>query len=196
MAVCTNAILGGHFDYLCGYTPTGGISEAWIGNFLDIDTAGSTLNDDRTILTKIALKAEKKIYRLSGQEESFQAVPTFVQRDFDKAVQQVFTYVSPTLSEEYLVNLKALVSGAKTFVIYRSLDGGLDTGLEYRCIGFATGLELSDLSHDTNANAGRISFTLSNKASQEAKEPFKLYQTKTSDTITTRTELDKLVLSD
>ena len=182
MAVCTSAVLGAHFDFLCDYTPTGGIQAAWIGNFADINKSSSTLNTNRTIVTDLNLNASKNIYRLSVVEESYQNTTTFVQRDFDKAYTQSFVYVSPTISEDVLNGLKNLVQGAKTFVIFQSLDKGTDTSLEYRILGFDTGLELSDISHDSNANAGRISFTLTNKASQEAKDPFKLYVTKTSAT--------------
>lgn len=193
MAVCTSAVLGAHFDFLCDYTPTGAITGAWIGNFADINKATSTLNTNRTIITELNLQASKNIYRLSGMQESYQNTTTFVQRDFDKAYTQSFVYVSPTISEDQLNGLKSLVQGAKTFVIFQTEDIGLDTSLEYRVLGFDTGLELSDITHDSRANAGRIGFTLSNKADQEAKDPFKLYVTKTSDVIDTATSLAALV---
>lgn len=194
MAVCNSAVIGAHFDFLCDYTPTGGIAAAWIGNFNDLDKINSVLNADRTQITTLALKSDKKVYRLSGQEESYQATATFVARDFDNATLQNLIYVPPTNSPEQLSGLKKLIQGAKAFVIYQSLDVGLDGSLEYRVIGYDSGLVITDQSYDTNASAGRVGFTLSNKANQEAKDPFHLYVTKDDQgDITTTAELAKLV---
>ena len=180
MATCTSLITG-HFTRAeeCTYNTKQGISKAWIVNLDDIlkgtdKTKATTVEASGTTIRSLILKEEKKLYRLEGVEENFQATHTFVQRTYSKAVVHNFIYRLPYNGESQLLQLQNLLTGAKGVVITKHLDRGQYGDTEFRVWGYEAGLSLSDTDSDSNANSGTTGLTLSSKEGQEESSVFKL----------------------
>lgn len=193
MGLGIDNLIGAHFNHDAGYKSRGGVKEAYIGNFKQIDHASCVLNTEETEITTFQLTSGSKIYKLEGCEDNYGGTPSFADRTADFAVAQNFTYTLPNITRQGLKNFKNLTDSGKVFVIYQTNDIGGDKDVDWRIIGFDSGLVISDLSHDLNANAGQLAFTINSKTDQEEALPFKLIVITESDNNVTGTKIRELV---
>lgn len=189
MALGVDNLIGAHFTKEKGNKPKGGVLEAYIGNWSEIDFATSETNAENTEVTAFALTGSAKIYKLEGCEKNYAGTPAFADRDSDFAVGQNFTYTLGNTTRENLKFLSALIEQGKVFVIYKTHDNSLAKDTNWRIIGYDSGLAVSDTPHDLNV--GTIGFTIGSKANQEENLPFKiLYIEESSSNVTEKTVKD------
>ena len=191
MGLGVDNLIGAHFTNEQGNKPKGGVLEAYIGNFSEIDKGASTTNDENTEITAFALTTGAKIYKLEGCEKNYAGTPAFADRASDFAIGQNFTYTLANITRQSLKNLASLLDQGKAFVIYKTLDNSNDKDTNWRIIGYDSGLAISDTPHDVNV--GTLGFTLASKTDQEELLPFKILIIVESDNNVTESKVKELV---
>lgn len=164
----------------CNDMPFAGLeSNVRLINRNDIDFSATTFNADKTICTAITLKEDAVAYTLVGFKKSNDAGFKLVKKD---AVNDGFTHeikgVAYNRKADTLDQINKLCKGNKIVAVVEYKHKGSTSSEAFMVYGIGSGLELSDASHNANANNGTISIALASvKDEEEPNVPCLLFDT-------------------
>jgi len=170
---CINK-LSGDIPFNCEDKPKRGLAggRAVLINFEDIDFGAST--SAGATITNLALKSGTTGYELEWYKELASASAEYVPNaeDIDGFTQSFLARLSTTsaLSAEKAKELK----GGRFVVAYESNYQGVDQAEAFKVLGWEAGLELSEMTTNTNETSSSILFTLSTKEGSYEDFPYNI----------------------
>jgi hypothetical protein len=147
--------------------------DAVLINMNDIDFSSTVISG--ASVTTLTLKAGSTGYKLSWYKELASGSASFTpnMEDID-GFSQSFLARLATTSADNAERAKELSQG-RFVVVYQTRFGGTDNADKIKVLGLDTGLELSEMTQNTNENSGSILFTLSTKEGVYEEHPFRVY---------------------
>lgn len=154
--------------------------DAVLINFDDIDFSSTTISG--ASVSTLTLKAGATGYKLSWYKELASNNNTFTvnTEDIDGFSQSFLGRLSTT-SADNAERAKELSQG-RFVVVFETRFGGVDNADKIKVLGLDVGLELSELTNNTNENSGSILFTLATKEGTYEEHPFRIYSNTDYDT--------------
>ena len=170
---CINK-LSGDIPFNCDDKPKRGLAggRAVLINFEDIDFGAST--ETGATITNLALKSGTTGYELEWYKELASASAEYAPNaeDIDGFTQSFLARLSTTSasSAEKSKELK----GGRFVVVYESNYQGVDQLEAFKVLGWESGLELSEMTTNTNETSSSILFTLSTKEGSYEDFPYSI----------------------
>lgn len=179
--------LSADVDFSTGERPIKGVDgDAILINYNDIDFSGTTVSG--STVSTLTLKSGSTGFKLSWYKElaSGQAAFTPNSEDIDGFSQSFLARLATTTADNS-ERAKELSQG-RFVVVYESRFGGVSGESKIKVLGLDTGLELSELTQNTNENSGSILFTLATKEGTYEEHPYRIYLN--TDYATSKTDLE------
>lgn len=186
---CLNS-LSGDIEFNCDDKPVRGLDagKAIIINYSDIDFGTSTITGGS--ISNLALKSGATGYKLEWYKELASAASEFTpnQEDIDGFSHSFLgrLAVSSAMNAERAKELKE----GRFIVVYESKYKGVDQAEAFKVLGWKAGLELAEMTSNTNENSGSILFTLSTKEGTYEDYPYNIFLE--TDYETSKTSFDAL----
>lgn len=147
--------------------------DAVLINYNDIDFSSTTIAD--SLVSTLTLKDGATGYKLSWYKELASGQTAFMPNSEDiDGFSQSFLARLATTSADNADRAKELSQG-RFVVVYETRYGGSDNEDKIKVLGLDTGLELSELTQNTNENSGSILFTLATKEGLYEEHPYRVY---------------------
>lgn len=189
LGVCITRIQR-NFNRDCAKPSARGLKEiAYIGMLEDVASVTYNATNPK-IIDAFTMKASKYLYRIEGYNYSNGFTLGFTETDFAKKIAHVFNFLVFGQTAADKQNVDSLLGRKDLFVITKR-EGQFG---EHEILGFATGMKVTGLTQDTNAdNNGAYAIQLT--AGEEVATPYTLKHL-TSGTEDTSTWLGTLVAAD
>jgi hypothetical protein len=171
---CINK-LSGDISFNCDDKPKKGLAgqRAVIINFEDIDFGATTKNG--ATISNLTLKDGTTGYKLEWYKELASASGQFSPNEEDiDGFSHSFMGRMATSSLSNAEAAKELKEG-RFVVVYESKYQGVNQDEAFKVLGIETGLQLSEMTTNTNENSGSILFTLSTKEGEYEEYPFNIF---------------------
>lgn len=186
---CINK-LSGDVPFNCDDKPKRGLAggRAVIINYDDIDFGSTTVTG--ATISNLALKSGATGYKLEWYKELASAGAEYTPNAEDiDGFSQSFLARLATTSATSAERAKELKAG-RFVVVYESKYQGVDQAEAFKVLGFEAGLELSEMTTNTNENSSSILFTLSTKEGSYEDFPYNIFLA--TDYATSLTEVEAL----
>jgi len=184
--------LSGDITFNCDDKPKRGIKgKAVIVNYEDIDFGASTVSG--ATVSNLALKSGATGYQLSWYKELGSANIEYTpnSEDFDGFTHSFLARLTTTSASnsERANELKA----GRFVVVFESNYQGVDQAESFKILGWEAGLELSEMTMNTNENSSSILFTISTSENSYEDYPYSIFLE--TDYATSKTSFDALFAS-
>ena len=185
--------LSGDIEFNCDDKPKRGIKsgKAVIINYEDIDFGASTVSG--ATVSNLALKSGASGYQLSWYKELGSASIEYTPNaeDFDGFTHSFLARLTTTSASnsERANELKA----GRFVVVFESNYQGVDQAESFKILGWEAGLELSEMTMNTNENSSSILFTISTSENSYEDYPYSIFLE--TDYQTSKTSFDALFAS-
>lgn len=185
--------LSGDIEFNCDDKPKRGIKsgKAVIINYEDIDFGASTVSG--ATVSNLALKSGASGYQLSWYKELGSASVEYTPNaeDFDGFTHSFLARLTTTSASnsERANELKA----GRFVVVFESNYQGVDQAEAFKVLGWEAGLELSEMTMNTNENSSSILFTISTSENSYEDYPYSIFLE--TDYQTSKTSFDALFAS-